>query len=476
MKKEFKIEGMTCPSCEKIISRAVMKLDGVHSVEVDYKKGWATLSYDEHIIDFDTILDRIEDKGYEVLIKDEDQHKQYPEHMKKPIGLVMAILGALVFGYFIIRFADGSAIPEFSDNMSYALLLLAGLLTGFHCVAMCGGFVVSYTTKAAQDNKPAYLGHMLYGSGKLISYTVIGALFGLLGMFIAFTPFMRGVAGILAGTFLILFGLHMFGLVKWFRNFQLRTPAFLAKIIHRKSKESTSPFIIGLLNGLMIVCGPLQAVYIMAAGTGSVIEGAKLLFIFGIGTLPVMLGFGYMTSFLSGKLTHKILKASGVVVIILGIIMLNRGLALTGTGYDITTVMAAQNGPDKITGQVIKLEDGYQVIEMDVLASGWSPNKFVLQKDIPVKWKINGKQITGCNRAIQVPDYNLNFDIKEGMQTIEFTPTEEGVISWSCWMGMIPGTFIVQSDTTDTAQLQQAIAEAPAQNSGSCSMGCGCGQ
>ena len=54
------------------------------------------------------------------------------------------------------------------------------------------------------------------------------------------------------------------------------------------------------------------------------------------------------------------------------------------------------------------LKEGYQEIKMDVLASGWNPNKFILKKDIPVKWVIDGKEINGCNNAIQVPAYNLD--------------------------------------------------------------------
>ena len=64
-------------------------------------------------------------------------------------------------------------------------------------------------------------------------------------------------------------------------------------------------------------------------------------------------------------------------------------------------------------------------------------------KGVPVQWIINGKEITGCNRAIQVPAYNLEFDIVPGEQVIEFTPTETGTVAWSCWMGMIPGSFTV---------------------------------
>ncbi|MBU0615031.1 MAG: heavy metal transporter, partial [Nanoarchaeota archaeon] len=89
-------------------------------------------------------------------------------------------------------------------------------------------------------------------------------------------------------------------------------------------------------------------------------------------------------------------------------------------------------------------------------------------------------EITGCNNAIQVPKYGLKFDIKPGEQTIEFTPTESGIIPWSCWMGMIQGTFVVKDDIdiTDTAEVQKELNAVPAPVGGSCGGsggGCGCG-
>jgi len=238
---------------------------------------------------------------------------------------------------------------------------------------------------------------------------------------------------------------------------------------------------IGLLNGLMIACGPLQAIYIMAAGTGSMLEGAKLLFIFALGTLPVMLGFGYFASFVSSKLTHKILKISGAVVIILGLIMLNNGLVLTGSGYDFKSMVDSVSGANSITTDAVasdslaSIKEGFQEIRMEVNRYGWEPDKFVLKKGVPVKWIINGKEINGCNNAIQVPKYNLNFDIKRGEQIIEFTPTEEGVVRWSCWMGMIPGTFIVKDDINlnDQNQVQEELDTIPEQPRGSCGGSCG---
>jgi hypothetical protein len=277
----------------------------------------------------------------------------------------------------------------------------------------------------------------------------------------------------------------MLNIIPALRKIQFRTPKFVSRFVGEESAKHSSPLIIGLLNGLMIACGPLQAIYIMAAGTGSWLEGAKLLFIFALGTLPVMLGFGYLATYLSGKMTQKILKASGVIVIILGIVMVNRGLALTGSGYDFNSIVQSV-GADDITGNVVGsvdsnvplLNNGYQEIRMEVNRYGWEPDKFVLKKGVPVKWIINGEEINGCNNAIQAPKLGLNFNIKQGEQIIEFTPTEEGTISWSCWMGMIPGTFIVKDDIDleDAAAVQEELDNAPApQATGGCGMGSGGG-
>ena len=125
--------------------------------------------------------------------------------------------------------------------------------------------------------------------------------------------------------------------------------------------------------------------------------------------------------------------------------------------------------------ETVKIDGGYQVIRMNVTYAGWEPNRFVLKAGVPVKWVIDGQQLTGCNGGIKVPSLGLSFNIKKGEQTIEFTPTTAGTVPWSCLMGMIQGTFIVKDDidTADQAQVQKALAESPAPPKGG--GGCGCG-
>jgi hypothetical protein len=200
----------------------------------------------------------------------------------------------------------------------------------------------------------------------------------------------------------------------------------------------------------------------MAAGTGSWTGGAAILFFFGIGTLPLLLGFGFLTSLLSANLTPKLLKASGFIVMILGAIMLNRGLAVTGTGVDFNTMVARVS--QKLSPTVAETPscDIEQTINMEVLKSSFSPNQFTLRKGVPVKWVINGKEMNECNKIIVISQYKLKIELKEGKQIIEFTPPESGVVPWSCWMGMIPGTFIVVDNVPPPKQ-NEAPASQPAE-------------
>jgi heme/copper-type cytochrome/quinol oxidase subunit 2 len=168
-----------------------------------------------------------------------------------------------------------------------------------------------------------------------------------------------------------------------------------------------------------------------------------------------LFAFGVAATMLRGLATRRILKFSGVVVILLGLVMLNRGLSLSGAGFDLNTLLS----PASVAGKTVQKNETpanvvsgprYQEIQMNVTRYGWTPNQFVLKKGVPVRWVINGLEVTGCNRAIQVPKFGLKFDVKPGLQTIEFTPAEAGTVPWSCWMGMIPGTFIVEDDIINT--------------------------
>jgi len=425
-----------------------------------------------------------------VIVNDEEIEK---EGFFDKIGLYI-LIGSVILLLFVVYYfffrnfqLPEISIPQLGENTGLILLFAAGILTGFHCISMCGGFVVSYTAKNALNGHKSFKQHLVYGGSKVISYTIIGGIFGLIGGVVAFSIGLRSWVAVLAGLFMIFYALSMFG-IKFFRRFQFN-PKFLTRIASSESSKFNGPYsrplVTGLLNGLFIACGPLQAMYLYAMGTGSFVSGATSLFAFGLGTLPVMLGFGSLATIISHKTTQKILKISAIIVLILGLIMLNRGLTLMGSSYNYDSIKAKISGGNANQANIntgatetnnVKIENGVQIVNMDVDGSGYHPNSFVLKQGVPVKWNINVKQLFSCTNELVMNEYDIDFYLKQGLNVIEFTPDKTGTISFTCGMGMLHGSFIVTE--TGTASQEEVKAATPAagmQCGGGSGGGCGCG-
>ena len=206
----FHAQGMHCPGCEHIIEDSARKLPGVRRIKADYPTETVAVVFDPASTKIEEICAAIAQKGYRCSLPDETEAP--PNRFKKLAGFILGIVGILLIIFIDTKFISQSGEPDISLHMSYGLLFVLGLLTGFHCIGMCGGFVLSYTADDARSGRRSYLSHVLYGAGKTLSYTCIGAMFGLLGAVIAFTPLLRGAAGMIAGVFLIIFGLNMLNL------------------------------------------------------------------------------------------------------------------------------------------------------------------------------------------------------------------------------------------------------------------------
>ena len=176
--------------------------------------------------------------------------------------------------------------------------------------------------------------------------------FGLIGSVITITLHMRGIAALVASVFLLIYGLKMLNVIPGLRYFTLRLPKAFTHQVNSSIRKRKSPFFIGMLSGLLLGCGPLQVMYIMAAGTGSPQEGATLLFFFGLGTLVPLLGFGFFANFLSRHTIHELVRVSGFLIIIMGVMMANRGLKMTQSGYDFESMRVQVHQKLSSTGKL----------------------------------------------------------------------------------------------------------------------------
>jgi len=331
---QINIKGMSCGGCESVIEEALTEVIGVIEVKADYSAAKCSVDYDENRVSLDDIYQVIEGKGYQVELAPVDKGSFL---VKLSLSL-LALIAIVLLMVFSRKLWHQFSVPEISSQLSYGMIFVVGLITGLHCIGMCGSFVISYTVKDAEQGQSPYLSHVLYGVGKTLSYAMFGAIFGFIGSVISITPFISGISILLAGTFLILFGLNMLNVFAALRRVRFKQPEAMMRYAMKKRRNARSPFFIGFFSGFLLGCGPLQAMYIMAAGNADPIEGAKFLALFGLGTLPALLSFGMVAHKLSEKMTHRFLQASGIILVVMGAMMLNKGLMKTKSGYDFQSI------------------------------------------------------------------------------------------------------------------------------------------
>ena len=237
---------------------------------------------------------------------------------------------------------------------------------------------------------------------------------------------------------MLFLGVRMLGIFPWLSRLKVRFPG-LGGSRMRSAASGRGPFVVGLLNGLM-PCGPLQTMQVYALGTGSFLAGALSMFLFSLGTVPLLLGFGAISAFLSAKFNRRMLTASGVLVIALGLVMFTRGISLFGVA--LPTLTPGAGG----TMAVAKIVGDYQEVRTTVESGDYHP--FIVQRGIPVRWTISAKaeDLNGCNNPLTVPEYGIRKQLVPGDNLVEFTPDRDGTISYTCWMGMISSSIRIVPD------------------------------
>ena len=471
-KVTFGISGMTCGHCEKRIVSAVKKINGVVGASASFPQKKAEITFDTGRTSEAQIKKAIENEGYAVREAGRGQ----------PLSKVLPVFLIILAAYFILKYAIGldffNLIPKIDSSISLAALFVTGIFTSVHCIAMCGGINLSQSVGREGGNAGGFKKPVLYNLGRIASYTAVGGVVGGLGsvLFISITA--KGVIMLAAAIFMILMGLSMLG---WLPSWLV--PRLPKKMIvdANKAQKGRGPFVVGLLNGLL-PCGPLQAMQLYALSTGSVLMGALSMFLFSLGTVPLMLGAGFIFSFLKGKFTRGITRVSAVLVILIALVMFtnagglfgwNAGSVFEGTAQakSLTGQAEEQQSVQAAGGyQVAKIENGVQTVEAMLGISGY-PN-IIVQKGIPVEYnlKADKSNINGCNATVVIPKFNVQQALQAGDNLFKFTPAQSGTLSYTCWMGMISGQIIVVDDLSNATS--EDINSALQNSSGALGGGC----
>jgi uncharacterized protein len=200
-----------------------------------------------------------------------------------------------------------------------------GLVGSLHCAGMCGPLALALPV-VGNTRVSFTASRLLYNAGRLSTYCFIGVLFGLLGRSLSLAGLQRWLslgAGVLLLLGLIISSRPASKLPAW------QTVAFLKRAFGSllRQRTLTSLFLLGTINGLL----PCGLVYVAAAGataTGAILSAVTYMFLFGLGTLPVMLGLGLAGKRLQTMFRFRLQKLIPVSVAVLALLLVMRGMSL----------------------------------------------------------------------------------------------------------------------------------------------------
>ena len=224
-----------------------------------------------------------------------------------------------------------------------ALALVTGMISSFgHCLGMCGGLVAMYAARqpalATVNGERPSLGMRIRSLaplhvGRLSTYALLGGLIGFAG------SLLNKAGGLVGwqGVFSVVVGIAMIALALSLMGVLPPVETLLASVMTRGSpigrmrtlfgrRSFMATLGLGVLWGFL-PCGLVFAMLVVSAGTQSWWGGALTMLVFGLGTVPTLLGFGLAANLLSVQFRGRLQFVAGILILLFASQTIMRGLA-----------------------------------------------------------------------------------------------------------------------------------------------------
>ncbi len=441
------VTGMTCDACERRVSRALLALPGVDSVDVSARRGTA-VARGAQVPHRDRLESAIRSAGYEP--------EAAPWLTSDPSTWITVAITALV----LLMLAYAAAAGGLGDSLGtlvdpsrggLVLMLVLGLTAGVStCMAMVGGLVLGLSASHAAARGPrsadlASFGRRMrpqlaFNAGRVIGFGLLGALLGLLGSAVRLPTTAIGVLALAVAVVMLLLGARLTGISPRMAAWTPRLPAGLAGLtgIDAAAKRPYSDLRTALVGAATFVlpCGFTQAVQLYALSTGSAATAGLVMATFALGTTPGLLALGSVPEIATGRSRTTVLQSIGVIVLAFSLLNASSGLRLIGVGGSST----ASELPATVSANVT-LNAGTQTVRMTQSPGGYAPADTVVHAGVPITWIIDAESKWDCSAFLRVPDLGVSVDLEEGTNTISLPGLEPGVTTFTCVMGMYSGTI-----------------------------------
>lgn len=439
---------MHCAACEHRIQKAVAQVTGVTQVRASLKRATLTIEYNQEIEpDVEPVFTELGQHGYTFSKQaNVQQDALVCESPTKPTTslwkrLRRAILSfaALYLFWIIILKPLLSSVPSATASASLSALILFGVVASLStCLATTGAFLLAYSAERTRSWKET----ALIQGGRLAAFTIGGALLGAIGGTLPASSLVYGVIGLIFGVGFLWVGLHLLELAPSLasRGIHLPTQLFNMGERIRTTQGWYGPILVGAVT-FVLPCGFTQTAQTIALASGSATRGALIMLSFALGTLPVLSGISFI-GYVKNKKRVWLTSLTGAALVVFGISQFDGALTVFGAPFTIVSAFHSLT-QSNTNAPAIGLDTQQQVVKMTVAYGAFSPDQLVIKKGVPVRWEIQGVDISGCASSIVVPSYGIRKVLSRGLNVVTFTPRTAGIIPFSCSMGMIRGEFRV---------------------------------
>lgn len=380
--------------------------------------------------------------------------------------LLLALLGVAATAiYLLLRVASLEgyiSLPQVSGPMNLGVIFLTGLTVGgLTCLAVQGGLLASAITareeeeiKKGINRKSTVFPTLAFLCTKLVAYTILGFILGAFGGALGISPTVQIIMQLVAGVYMLAVALNLLNVHPIFRYAIIQPPRFVAKMVRNqsRSRELFAPGILGAMT-VFIPCGTTLAMEALAISSANAFLGATIMFAFVLGTAPLFLGVGFITSVLGDNFREKFLRLAALAVLYLGITSVNGSLVVMGSPITLQTIgdaipiklnLSGSAAQTAATKSSVKTVGGVQTADIQVFPNGYSPDSIQVKAGVPVRLNLTSTGGLGCTSVFRIPQLGITQSLIEGQATpVEFTPQTPGKLTWTCSMGMYFGIIKV---------------------------------
>lgn len=339
------------------------------------------------------------------------------------------------------------------ENTNLLTIFLTGLLTGgLTCMAVQGGLLAATMAQAEEErimnrNKGGNAFPILaFLTTKLLAYTILGFLLGLLGSFFQLSVQASVIMQIAVSIFMIGTALNILDIHPVFRYFVIQPPKFLTRLVRKQSKSKNlfAPAILGALT-IFIPCGTTQAMMALSVATANPWLGATVLFVFILGTSPVFFILGYFVTKLGDIFHNHFMRLAAYAIILLAIFNINNAISLSGSNLTLDRLAKAAWCTVSFCDNPADSNDPVNKATITFSDSSYEPSSITVKKGSRVTLHLKNISGTSCIQAFTIPQLGIQKIVPVGKSDdITFTaPSQPGQISFMCSMGMYRGVINV---------------------------------